>query len=95
MNYFLTQPRPKNHRAFMSFYDAYAPKLWGLILSANLPASRSETILINTLLKAWQHPDRQTILEKRAFTWLVGLACAEGMPANTLSPCLNRRDVRD
>ena len=84
MNHLLPQLRTKNQQAFASFYDAYAPKLWGIILLANLPSSQSETILVNTLLKAWQHPGRKAILEKRAFTWLLGLAYAEGLPANTL-----------
>jgi len=69
-----------NQQDFTSFYDTYAAKLWGLILTANLPPSQSEAILINTLIKAWQQFDTHTLGEKHFLTRLVSLANQEGLP---------------
>jgi hypothetical protein len=66
--------------AFAQFYDAYAPKLWGLILAAKLPAQESETILINTISKAWQQVEDPPLSEKQLIVQLIRLACQEGLP---------------
>lgn len=89
MNFFLPQPHSKQQRAFCVFYAAYAPRLWGLILTAKLPVSDSETILTNTFVKAWNHPDRPAPVDKRSLSWLIKLAYAEGLPFTTLKPAFN------
>ncbi len=71
-------------QAFTAFYDAYAPKLWGLIQVANLPAAQSEKILASTLINAWRHPDQHKCLEEGSICWLIGLAHAAGLPVTTL-----------
>lgn len=83
----------KPKRAFETFYNTYAHRLWGLILVAKLPASESEIILTNTLAKAWQHPDRQVRLDRHPFIWLLQLAYTEGLPANALEPILRTNRV--
>ncbi|GAB3718882.1 hypothetical protein GCM10027592_62100 [Spirosoma flavus] len=74
-----TAPSP---RAFTKFYDKHAPRLWGLILLANLPPSQSETILINTIRKAWkqaQLPQSDTF----SFSQILLIAHQEGLPKNS------------
>ncbi len=90
MNLTFAKPATKERRRFASFYDAYAPKLWGLVLQAQLPATVSERILVNTFSKAWHHSHRQAIGRHQMLTWLLGLAYAEGLPAVTLPPELKR-----
>lgn len=85
-----SKPDTRDPQAFLTFYDQYAPALWGLILSAGLPASQSETILANTFLKAWQHPYRQTISERKVLTGLLRLAYGEGLPPNALKSVVKR-----
>ena len=85
-----TSTRTLEQTAFAHFYDAYAPKLWGLILTANLPAQQSETILINTLMKAWQQVDQPTQSEKQLFIELIRLACQAGLPPACLRAVLSR-----
>lgn len=77
-------------QAFKCFYEQYASKLWGLILSAKLPAYESETILVQTFSKAWLHPHRQEVGEKGLFTWLLSLAYAEGLPPLSAKSVFNR-----
>lgn len=85
MNFFSTPSPPKQrHQAFSAYYALYAPTLWGVILAARLPAARSKTILANTLINAWQHPDRSNVADEQFFSWLMRLAYAEGLPANSL-----------
>lgn len=94
MKSFFKQFRKKKPQVpFETFYNTYAHKLWGLILIANLPASESETILINTLTKAWLHPDRQVYIDRHPCIWLLQLAYAEGLPANLLRPILKANRV--
>ncbi|MBC7568915.1 MAG: hypothetical protein H7319_04165 [Spirosoma sp.] len=90
MNVTFAKPATKERRRFAFFYDEYAPKLWGLILQADLPASVSERILLNTFGKAWPHPHRQAVEGHQMITWLLGLAYAEGLPAVTLPPELKQ-----
>jgi hypothetical protein len=71
-------------QAFESFYDTYAPKLWGLILKADLPALQSESILLNTLTKAWLQRDLEAPTQPHFLTRLIGLACREGLPVKCL-----------
>ena len=78
----------RQQTAFAQFYDAYAPPLWGLILTAKLPAQESETILINTMRKAWQQLDQPTLSEKRLFIELIRLAGQEGLPPTCLRAVL-------
>lgn len=75
-------------RGYASFYDVYAPKLWGLILLADLPIPESEAILTNTLAKAWKQFDKPARAEKHFFVRLIGLACQEGLPVNNLRAIL-------
>lgn len=77
-----------DQRAYALFYDTYAPKLWGIILLSDLLMPESETILVNTLAKAWTQFDHHTRSEKRFFTQLVGLACKEGLPVDHLKAIL-------
>ncbi|GAB3639472.1 sigma-70 family RNA polymerase sigma factor [Spirosoma arcticum] len=84
------KPDRRDLPVFLTFYEQYTPKLWGLILSANLPASQSETILINIFVKAWQHPHRQTIGRNQMLNWLLGLAYEEGLPSDTLRSAFKR-----
>lgn len=90
MNVTFARPATKERRRFACFYDEYAPKLWGLILRADLPASVSERILLNTFSKAWPHFHRQAAGGHQMLPWLLGLAYAEGLPAVTLTPELKR-----
>ncbi len=73
-----------NHQTFSSFYDVYAPKLWGIVVLANLPVAESETILINTLAKAWRQFGQGILNEKHIFTHLIILAHKEGLPVDYL-----------
>ena len=88
MKSFFKKSSVPDQQSFASFYDAYAPKLWGLILRADLTASQSETILINTLTKGWQElgPDRLT--EKYSLSKLLNLAYREGLPTERLQTIL-------
>jgi hypothetical protein len=81
-----------DQRAYNSFYDTYAPKLWGIIILSDLPVPESETILVNTLAKAWKQFDQHTRSEKHFFTQLIGLAYKEGLPVDCLKaiPRFNR-----
>lgn len=83
----------KSQRAFETFYNTYAHKLWALILVANMPASESETILIKTLTKAWLHPGRQVYIARHPFIWLLQLAYLEGLPTDTLKPVIRANIV--
>ncbi|QHV96317.1 response regulator [Spirosoma endbachense] len=69
-----------NQQSFSDFYDTYAPRLWGIILLAKLPTAQSETILINTLKKAWQQVNQQILPVKPTFVSLLSLAYREGLP---------------
>ena len=73
-----------DQKAFNTFYDTNAPRLWGLILTANLPAPQAETILLNTLIKAWQQFDHHSLTKKQFIAQLIGLACREGLPPQCL-----------
>lgn len=67
-------------KTFASFYDRYAPKLWGLIVLAKLPARQSEAMLSNTLMKAWQSPNHHSLTEQKMLRRLLALAGEEGLP---------------
>lgn len=75
----------QEEQEFGVFYATYAPRLWGLMRLANLPPARTETIMVNVLVKAWQHPDRQLAIAKQPVSWLLSLAYAEGLPATPLA----------
>ncbi|GAB3219906.1 hypothetical protein [Spirosoma arcticum] len=85
-----TKPTINDLQGFTSFYDQYAPKLWGLILSADLGASASKTILVRTFMNAWHHPHRQVIGEHQLLTFLLSLAYTEGLPPGTLKSVFGR-----
>ncbi|GAB2553571.1 hypothetical protein [Spirosoma areae] len=85
-----TKPDVKDVPGFVLFYDQYAPKLWGLILTADLGASASKTILVRTFMKAWPHPHRQVVGEHQLLTFLLSLAYAEGLPLGTLTSVFGR-----
>lgn len=80
----LTQLDTKDRQGFILFYDRYAPKVWGLILSADLPESVAKTILVRTFVNAWQHPHRLVIGQNQVLTFLLSLAYAEGLPPDRL-----------
>ncbi|GAB4022749.1 hypothetical protein GCM10028808_71190 [Spirosoma migulaei] len=84
MNPYPPKPTIKDLQGFRLFYDQYAPKLWGLIILANLSASRSEAILMSTMTKAWQYPNPPWPDKKHVLTWLIGLAYTEGLPTTGL-----------
>ena len=83
----------KNQQTFTAFYDAYAPKVWGIILAANLPLLQSETILINTLTEAWRQLDLSILEDKYVLAILLKIACKEGLPMNVLQTILNPNRV--
>lgn len=67
---------------FTTFYTAYAPKIWGLLLEAKLPASQAEVILINTFVRGWQDSvtgNTESTMDTPELTRLLGLACEEGL----------------
>ncbi|SFE28948.1 hypothetical protein SAMN05216167_11269 [Spirosoma endophyticum] len=80
MNAYPPKPTSKDLPSFTLFYDQYAPKLWSLIVLANLSTTRSEDILINTMIIAWQQPDSRWPAKKHVLTWLIGLAYTVGLP---------------
>lgn len=80
----LTKLDAKDRQGFILFYDQYAPKLWGLILSADLPESAAKTILVRTFVNAWQHPHRQVTGVNQLLTFLLSLAYVEGLPPGRL-----------
>ncbi len=84
MKFLFNKSQTHERQAFDAFYAYYAPKLWGVILAANLPTHQSRTILMNTILTAWQHPSRHKLVDKQVLSWLTGLACAEGLPAGAV-----------
>ncbi|MBO0931682.1 hypothetical protein [Fibrella aquatilis] len=91
LSLFKKAPTQAQQRAFAVFYAAHAPRLWGLILAANLPTPQAETILSNTLIKAWQHPDCQSSpTTSQSCNWLLRLACKEGLPHSALRAIFNR-----
>ncbi len=87
----ITKLHTPDQKAFMSFYDLYAPKLWGLILKANLNSSQGEDILINTLIKAWQQYGPYLLGEKYLLTQLLKIAREEGMPIECLQAILKSK----
>lgn len=76
-----------DQQIFTEFYDTYAPRLWGIILLANLPTPQSETILTNTFTKAWRQI-RQKPPTKLNVTWLLSLAYSEGLPRKAVREIL-------
>jgi len=77
-------------KTFTAFYDTYAPKLWGIILRANLPTPQAEQILLNTLTKAWQQFDPHTLNDKHLLSRLLRLACEQGLPPDCLKGILTQ-----
>lgn len=75
-----TESLATDRQTFTAFYEAYAPKLWGLIVEAQLPKAQAEAILTNTLIKAWQQLDQNRLVDKQGLMQLIGLACREGLP---------------
>ncbi|QKZ13822.1 hypothetical protein [Spirosoma sp. KUDC1026] len=81
----LPSPSKQPLSNFTDFYDTYAPTLWGLILLANLPPSESETILANTLLKAWEQIQQPDSIDNYCLANILRIAYIEGLP---ISPAL-------
>ncbi|AUD05870.1 hypothetical protein [Spirosoma pollinicola] len=75
-----TKPPPQ---AFREFYATYAPRLWGFVLLAHLPATQSETILINTVRKAWQQLQSPIQSNTPCFSHILRVAYLEGLPINS------------
>lgn len=73
-----------NPPTYSSFCDTYAPKLWGLIMAAQVAAPQAEAMLINTLTKAWQQFDHATLNDKYVLSRLLTLAAQEGLPLEGL-----------
>lgn len=71
-------------QAFIQFYDTYAPKLWGLILLANLSSAQSEAILTRTLIKGWEQLGKDSLRDERVLSILISLARREGLPCECL-----------
>lgn len=86
-----TETSTLNYQAFLSFYDTYAHKLWGLILTAKLPVAKSEIILLNTLTKAWQQIDLSLLKEKYLLAQLLKIAYKEGLPIECLQTVLKAK----
>jgi hypothetical protein len=80
-----------NKLVFKSFYDTYAPKIWGLILLANLPMSQSEAILINTLTKGWKNFNQNRLTQGQVLIMLINLARIEGLPVECLNPIFKHK----
>ena len=68
------------HANFTTFYAEYAPKIWGLLVEAKLPAPQAEAILINTFVRGWQASARGIAVDTPELTRLLSLACEEGLP---------------
>ena len=79
---------PSSTDKFSAFYDQYVPKVWGVILGADLPPQQAETILLNTLIKAWSQIDLSTMTERQVFVKLLVIACREGLPNDYLRVAL-------
>ena len=87
----ITKFHTPDQQTFMSFYDIYAPKLWGLILEANLSSSQGEAVLTNTFIKAWQQYGPYLLKEKYLLTQLLKIACEEGLPIECLQAVLKSK----
>ena len=88
MKSFLKKPSVPVQPSFASFYDVYAPKLWGLTLMANLTASQSEAILVGTLTKGWQELGQDKLTEPYLLSKLLRIAHGEGLPMACLHSIL-------
>ncbi|WP_020602044.1 hypothetical protein [Spirosoma spitsbergense] len=84
-----------DQQAFEFCYDRYAAKLWGLILTANLPVEESAIIFTNTFLKACRIRDDQIASNQPGFIQLVHLACSEGLPATVLKLAFQMKSQSD
>ena len=73
---------------FTTFYTDYAPKIWGLLLEAKLPALQAEAILVNTFVRGWQASVTEAAVDTPELTRLLSLACEEGLPQGFLHAIL-------
>ena len=76
------------HANFTTFYSEYAPKIWGLLVEAKLPARQAEAILTNTFVRGWQASVTRAVVDTPELTRLLGLACEEGLPQGFLHAIL-------
>jgi len=83
--------RPASQSAFELFYQQHAPKLWGIILLANLPVSLSEDILVDTLTAAWQQRQDHALEGTYVLSWLITLAHRAGLPYERVQAILAAR----
>ncbi|MBO0952956.1 hypothetical protein [Fibrella forsythiae] len=90
-------PLPFGHRSgsnqqlYYDFYARYAPKLWSIILLADLPSLQAEVVLANTLIKAWQQQDTYPLTSPYMLSHLIGLAYREGLPTERAQVLLRAR----
>ncbi|XAZ82104.1 hypothetical protein A6C57_27560 (plasmid) [Fibrella sp. ES10-3-2-2] len=77
--------------AFEAFCQTFAPKLWGIILLANLPVVTSEDILVNTLVAAWQQRATQPLTGDYVLSGLIRLAHQQGLPYERVQALLSSR----
>ena len=73
---------------FTTFYAEYAPKVWGLLVEADLPPHQAEAILINTFVRGWQTFVTGAGEGPPGLRQLLGLACEEGLPRTFLQAIL-------
>ncbi|MBO0952954.1 hypothetical protein [Fibrella forsythiae] len=81
----------QDQQAYYAFYQQYAPRLWGVILLANLPVSHSEVILANVLVKAWQEQDSYPLTAPHVLSYLIGLSHKLGLPLERVQAVLRSR----
>lgn len=86
--------RLKNQQTFTAFYEAYASKVWGIVLAANLPRLQSETILIHTFTEAWRQLDSPILEDNYVLAKLLKIAREEGLPIEVLQTILNPNRVQ-
>lgn len=85
----VTVPATKQE-TLLYLYDLHGPKLWGLIVKANLPQRQSEAVLLNAFVNAFKQIHEQQITEKEFFTALLRSALAEGLSLTCLQPIFSR-----
>ncbi|NID12920.1 hypothetical protein [Fibrivirga algicola] len=80
-----------DNQSFNVFYERFAPKLWGIILLANLPVAHSEEILIKTMQNAWAERSQHPATDRYYLSRLISIAHAEGLPYERVQSFLKSR----
>ncbi len=73
---------------YQAFYDNYSPKLWGVLVLADLPLPVTEKIFINTLMRAWQQRSEYPLTQENILSYLIGIALSEGLPVEPVQALL-------